>query len=89
MTTTALRTVEIRYFAAARSAAGRDGETVEIPVGTTVGGLAALLTERHGPEFAKVVGRCSYLMDEVAVRDVNRTVEENAVVDVLPPFAGG
>jgi len=89
VTQTLTRTVEVRYFAAARSAAGRDAETLEIAAGTTVAGLAALLTERNGPEFARVVGRCSYLLDEVAVRDHDRELPEGAVVDVLPPFAGG
>jgi len=89
VTQTLTHTVEVRYFAAARSAAGRDAETVEIAAGTTVAGLAALLTERNGPEFARVVGRCSYLLDEVAVRDHDRELPEGAVVDVLPPFAGG
>jgi sulfur-carrier protein len=89
VTTTALRTIEIRYFAAARSAAGREAETVELPVGAGVEALAALLADRHGAEFSRVVKRCSYLVDEVAVRDHTRPLPENAVVDVLPPFAGG
>ncbi|GAA4541051.1 MoaD/ThiS family protein [Pseudonocardia xishanensis] len=89
MTQTLTRTVEVRYFAAARSAAGRDSETVDVPAGATVADLATLLTERNGPEFAKVVGRCSYLLDEVAVRDHDREIPQGAVVDVLPPFAGG
>jgi sulfur-carrier protein len=89
LTTTALRTVEVRYFAAARSAAGRDAETVELPVAAGVADLAALLAERYGAEFARVVARCSYLVDEVAVRDHARPLPEGAVVDVLPPFAGG
>lgn len=89
MTTTALRTVQVRYFAAAKSAAGRDAEAVELPVGAGVDALATLLGERHGPEFTRVVARCSYLVDEVAVRDHTRPLPDNAVVDVLPPFAGG
>jgi molybdopterin synthase sulfur carrier subunit len=89
VTTTALRTVTVRYFAAAKAAAGRDSETVEVPTGATVAALADTLAERHGPEFGRVLARCSYLVDEIAVRDPQRVLPEDAVVDVLPPFAGG
>ncbi|MCE3550521.1 MoaD/ThiS family protein [Pseudonocardia sp. RS11V-5] len=88
-TTTALRTVTVRYFAAAKSAAGLDAEAVEVPAGATVAALAEDLAERHGAEFARVLARCSYLVDEVAVRDPQRVLPDAAVVDVLPPFAGG
>ncbi|MFC5948794.1 MoaD/ThiS family protein [Pseudonocardia lutea] len=88
-TTTALRTVTVRYFAAAKAAAGRDAETLEVPADTTVAALGDTLAERHGPEFARVLARCSYLVDEVAVRNPQRVLPEGAVVDVLPPFAGG
>jgi len=33
--------------------------------------------------------RCSFLLDEVAVRDRTRVVPHGCRVDVLPPFAGG
>lgn len=88
-TSTSVQTVEVRYFAAARSAVGRDAEIVKVSAGTTITGLAALLAERNGPEFAKVVGRCSYLLNEMAVRDRDRPLPAEAVLDVLPPFAGG
>ena len=35
------------------------------------------------------MARCSYLLDEVAVRDRALVLADGAVVDVLPPFAGG
>ena len=88
-TSTALRTVTVRYFAAAKAAAGRDTETVEVAADTTVASLGETLAERYGPEFAQVLARCSYLVDEVAVRNPERVLPEGAVVDVLPPFAGG
>jgi molybdopterin converting factor small subunit len=89
VTTTALRTVTVRYFAAAKAAAGRDIETVEVPARATVASLRDILAERHGSEFARVLARCSFLVDEVAARDLQRPLPEAAVVDVLPPFAGG
>ncbi|MCF6388440.1 MoaD/ThiS family protein [Mycobacterium sp. MBM] len=80
--------VTIRYFAAARAAAGIETETLSVPVGTTLDGLVTDLAAR-GPALAKVLARCSYLRDGVAVRDKTMALETRATVDVLPPFAGG
>jgi hypothetical protein len=33
--------------------------------------------------------RCSYLLDEVAVRDRTAPLATATTLDVLPPFAGG
>ena len=81
-------TVTVRYFAAARAAAGTETETVHLQKGLTFDGLVRQLSAR-GPELAKVLARCSFLCDEVAVRDRGRPLETNQTVDVLPPFAGG
>jgi molybdopterin converting factor small subunit len=88
-TATAVATLTVRYFAAARAAAGTTSETVEVPVGTRVEDLVETLVARHGAELAKILPRCSYLLDEVAVRDRTLEVTHGATVDVLPPFAGG
>jgi molybdopterin synthase sulfur carrier subunit len=80
--------VTVRYFAAARAAAGFDDEIIGIPQGTTVGALVQSLSERD-PELAKVLCRCSYLCDGIAVRDLGLTLGDAQTVDVLPPFAGG
>ncbi|MGU3500754.1 MoaD/ThiS family protein [Mycobacterium sp. C31M] len=80
--------ITIRYFAAARAAAGIETETLRCPTGTTVHTLVDELSGR-GPELAKVLARCSYLVDGVAVRDKNIVLETRETVDVLPPFAGG
>ena len=80
--------VTIRYFAAARAAAGFDDEIVGVAPGTTVAALLHSLGERN-PELAKVLSRCSYLCDGIAVRDLGMTVGDAQTVDVLPPFAGG
>jgi molybdopterin converting factor small subunit len=88
VTSTPARTVEVRYFAAAKAAAGRAAESVELPATASIDDLAERLAERHGPDLRKVLARCSYLVDEVAVRDHSRALV-GEVVDVLPPFAGG
>jgi len=86
----------VRYFAAARSAAGTDEEHHHLPAGTT---LAELLTtllavERPTPPagtppLARIIARSSFLRNEVAVRDRTAPLGTDDVVDVLPPFAGG
>jgi molybdopterin synthase sulfur carrier subunit len=80
--------VTVRYFAAARTAAGFDDEIIGVAPGTTVGALVRNLSGRD-PEFAKVLSRCSYLCDGIAVRDLGMTLGDAQTVDVLPPFAGG
>jgi sulfur-carrier protein len=86
-TTTA--TVTIRYFAAARAAAGVETEPLELRKDATVDDALAAIRERHGAELARVLDRCSFLLDEVAVRDRSAIVPADATLDILPPFAGG
>jgi sulfur-carrier protein len=80
--------VTVRYFAAARGAAGVDDEIVAIAPGTTVAALVGQLAERNA-QLAKVLRRCSFLCDGIAVRDSNARVQNAQTIDVLPPFAGG
>ena len=81
-------TITVRYFAAARAAAGIETETLSVPAGTTINDVVGELAGR-GAELAKVLARCSYLLDGVAVRDKNVVLETRETLDVLPPFAGG
>lgn len=78
----------VRYFAAARAAATVDTETVRVETGTTVAALVESLAAR-GPELARVLARCSFLCDEIAVRDMTMKLSHGQTIDVLPPFAGG
>ena len=80
--------VTVRYFAAARAAAGVDEEQVTVPSGTSVGVLIELLGAKND-EMARVLPRCSYLCDGIAVRDVEMPLGTQPTLDVLPPFAGG
>jgi molybdopterin synthase sulfur carrier subunit len=82
-------TVTVRYYAAARAAAGVETESVEVPTGATVDILLKTVRARHGDEFGRVLDRCSFLLDEVAVRDRELSLHDGALLDVLPPFAGG
>jgi molybdopterin converting factor small subunit len=80
--------VTVRYFAAARAAVGADSETLTLPPGTTVAELIKSLAAR-GELLAKVLNRCSYLRDGIAVRDETIAMSCGDTIDVLPPFAGG
>ena len=82
-------TVSVRYFAAARAAAAVESESVDVPPGATVEILLKTVRGMHGDELGRVLDRCSFLLDEVAVRDREIALHDGAVVDVLPPFAGG
>jgi sulfur-carrier protein len=80
--------ITVRYFAAARAAAGADSETVTLRPDTTVAELVKSLAARGEP-LANVLNRCSYLRDGVAVRDETMALSCGDTIDVLPPFAGG
>lgn len=88
-TDVATRTLTVRYFAAAKAAAGTPEETVGLPGDATVADAVAALRVAHGPELDRVLDRCSFLLDEVAVRDRSAPLGGAATLDVLPPFAGG
>ena len=84
--------VVVRYWAAAKAAAGVAEESYGAE--PTLEALLAAVRERHvDGRLAEVLRRCSYLVDEVspgagrAPSDV--VLPPGAVVDVLPPFAGG
>ena len=82
--------ITVRYYAGARAAAGVDSEMLSIPPdGLTVDEALQALSERHGPALERILGACSFLLDEVAVRSFETPLSEKSVLDVLPPFAGG
>ena len=81
-------TVTVRYFAAARDAAGVDEEDMALPPGTTLADLTDALTQRDG-QLGRVLQKCSYLRDGFAVRDLHVELESGQTIDILPPFAGG
>lgn len=80
--------ITVRYFAAARAAAGTESEIVTVRPGATVAELVDGLAGRNA-RLATVLSRCSYLCDGIAVRDNSATVHTGETFDVLPPFAGG
>ncbi|MET3809784.1 MoaD/ThiS family protein [Arthrobacter sp. UYEF3] len=89
--------MNVRYFAAARAAAGMDEEKFDLADGATLPALLAaiLAVERPDPPegtppLARILSRSSFLINEVAARNLSAAaVGPDDVVDVLPPFAGG
>lgn len=82
--------VTVRYWAAAKAAAGVAEEQVEAVA--SLAGLLDAVRALHGDELDRVLGRCSYLVDEVSpgrTPHAEVALADGAVVDVLPPFAGG
>ncbi|MBE1500556.1 molybdopterin converting factor small subunit [Amycolatopsis lexingtonensis] len=82
-------TIVVRYFAAARAAAGVDEEKVQLPSGASVADAVSELRRLHPEGLPRVLDAVSYLLDGVAVRDLGRVLVDGAELDVLPPFAGG
>lgn len=79
--------VTVRFFAAAEEAAGVEQEQAAVTDVAVLADVLAAATQRH-PGLAGVLGVCSYLVDSVSARATTE-VPAGAVVDVLPPFAGG
>lgn len=83
--------ITMRYWAAAKAAAGVAEESVEAD--TLAGALAAAVANRPGDDRLRtVLARSSFLVDATPIgRAAKESVRlgEGAVVEVLPPFAGG
>jgi len=77
--------VTVRFFAAARAAAGVNEITLDSSSAMNILDQAAAL---H-PKLGQVLPQCSYLLDEVSLRDLSVVVSDGSTLDVLPPFAGG
>ncbi|MEE1930417.1 MoaD/ThiS family protein [Streptomyces sp. TRM 70351] len=81
----------IRYWAAAKAAAGVAEEPYQA---ATLAEALDAARARHAarPDFARVLPRCSFLVDGDPVgtraHDAVR-LAEGGTVEVLPPFAGG
>ncbi|GAA2831339.1 MoaD/ThiS family protein [Kribbella solani] len=76
--------VTIRYFAAARSAAGESSATAEA---RSIGDLVTTVSVDR-PELARVLSICTFLMDGERAES-STPLTQGALVDALPPFAGG
>lgn len=86
--------VTVRFWAAARAAAGAPDERIEVPGPVSVGDLLERVLARHGhdPALQKVLGVCSVMVAGRQLRTADpaaAVVQPGDVVEFLPPFAGG
>ncbi|WP_028654716.1 MoaD/ThiS family protein [Nocardioides sp. J54] len=85
--------IRVRYWAAARSAAGVAEEAVEASGPLTLAELRDEVVRRHDDgRFADVVKVCSVLVGEQPVSSGDPgavVVQPGDTVEFLPPFAGG
>jgi molybdopterin synthase sulfur carrier subunit len=78
--------LSVRYFAAARAAAGTASEIVEA---ACVDDAVSTLCARHDERFSMVLKASSFLLDGRQVHNGQQALTGDAELDVLPPFAGG
>lgn len=81
--------ITVRYWAAARSAAGCESEVLS---GETLADVIAASAALHGAGLAMLLDICAYLIDGTPAKrlDAGRVfLSSGAVIEVLPPFAGG
>ncbi|TFD73958.1 MoaD/ThiS family protein [Cryobacterium fucosi] len=76
----------VRFFAGAAEAAAGDGATIDAG---TIGELRSVLGAQFGPEFDRILGLCSLLVNGTRATDDAVALAATDTVDVLPPFAGG
>jgi len=85
--------IRIRYWAAARAAAGVAEEELPVEGPVRLGELVGRLVARHGDSrLREVIAACSVLLGEqpVGSRDPDDVVvAPGTSVEFLPPFAGG
>jgi sulfur-carrier protein len=86
-----LAKVTIRYWAAAREAAGMPEESLDAV--SLAGALdAAVAGRQHGSRLREIFMRSSFLVDATPVGRAPKEsviLPDGAVIEVLPPYAGG
>jgi molybdopterin converting factor small subunit len=85
--------IRVRYWAAARSAAGTPEDSLDVSGPVTVADVISEVVRRHpGSRFPDVVAVCSVLVGDqpVGSREPETVaVPPGSTVEFLPPFAGG
>ena len=87
-------TVTVRYWAAARAAAGVESDQLPLGSGTTLADVLRAVRELHvdRPRLSDVLAVCSVLVGDrpVGARDPEDVpIAAGDIVELLPPFAGG
>lgn len=79
--------VDVRYFAAARQAVGREAETLALEEGATVASLADRLFEAH-PGLRALGTGLRFAVDE-RFADPDTALADGDRVALIPPVSGG
>ena len=77
--------MRVRLFAALREIAGASELELSAP---DVGALLDQLSDRFGPEFARIIAAGAVVVDGETV-DRGRTLQSSDEVALLPPVSGG
>jgi molybdopterin converting factor small subunit len=93
-TVSAVGRVTVRYWAAARAAAGVESDEVPLAEGATLADVLVAVRALHPdrPRLAEVLAVCSVLVGDrpVGSRPPARiALAPGDTVELLPPFAGG
>ena len=93
MTVTGSDAVTVRYWAAARAAAGVESDRLVVQGPVSLAEVVAQATALHrGSRLERVLGVCSVLVGDrpVSSSDPGQVVvQPGSTVEFLPPFAGG
>ena len=85
--------IRVRYWAAAKAAAGTDSDDVPVNGSISLADLRRAAAGLHpGTRLAEVLAACSTLVGDQPVGRADPTtflVDPGAEVEFLPPFAGG
>jgi molybdopterin converting factor small subunit len=85
--------IRVRYWAAAKTAAGTDSDDVPATTPMTLVELRAAAAGLHpGTRLAEVLGVCSTVVGDRPVGSSDPAavlIEPGSSVEFLPPFAGG
>jgi len=85
--------IQVRYWAAAKSAAGTASDDLPVNGSMNLSEIRAEVVRRHpGTNLASVLGVCSTLVGDqpVGTSDPESVlVAPGSTVEFLPPFAGG
>lgn len=83
-----MRKVTVRFFAAAKAAAGTGEVRLPIADGATLDDLLGVLAEKYGTQLSAVIAHSSFLLDGAGVERTD-PIGTAVGLDILPPFAGG
>jgi molybdopterin converting factor small subunit len=85
--------IRVRYWAAAKAAAGTDADDLPVTGPATLAEVRAAAAALHpGTRLAEVLAACSTLVGDQPVGradPASYVIEPGAAVEFLPPFAGG